>query len=77
MASKKKPLARKTQGFGVKKLITEMSKAEALIVRKKWAEAREVLNDLSQSYPQQTDILSHLVNVSRPKTFAIALKNRF
>ncbi|MBD2774975.1 tetratricopeptide repeat protein [Iningainema tapete] len=63
MASKNKPTNRKTQGFGVKNLTTEISKAEALIVRKKWVEAREVLQDLSQSYPQQVEILSHLVNV--------------
>jgi len=54
MAKKKQPLARKALGFGAKNLTTELHKAEALMVRKKWAEAREILNDLSQTYPQQT-----------------------
>lgn len=62
MAKKKSPPS-KTQGFGTKRLLPELQKAEGLMVRKKWMEAREVLENLSLSYPQQVSVLEHLVNV--------------
>ncbi len=62
MAKKKSSLA-KTQGFGTKRLLPELQKAEGLMVRQKWQEARQVLEDLSVSYPREAIVLEHLVNV--------------
>jgi tetratricopeptide (TPR) repeat protein len=61
MASKKKSLANKNQsrGFGVKSLNNGLSQAEALMVRQKWAEARKLLEELSQTYPRR-DVLTYL-----------------
>jgi tetratricopeptide (TPR) repeat protein len=50
-------------GFGVKSLLPELQKAEALMIRKKWREAYQVLENLRQTYPTNVDVLTHLVNV--------------
>lgn len=62
MASKSKSLTRKGAGFGVKNLAPELQRAEALMRKKKWLEASLVLNDLNRTYPNNPDILLHLVN---------------
>ncbi len=67
MGKKKNKLyttSKQAMGFGAKNLSPELQKAEALLVRRKWAEAREVLESLSRSYPQNIDVLAHLVNVN-------------
>ncbi|NJK63892.1 MAG: tetratricopeptide repeat protein [Synechococcaceae cyanobacterium SM2_3_1] len=67
MAKKKKKnstTSKQAMGFGVKNLSPELQKADALLVRRKWEEAQEVLESLSRSYPQNTDILSRLINVN-------------
>jgi tetratricopeptide (TPR) repeat protein len=62
MASKSKASNRKSAGFGTKSLAPELQTAESLIIKQKWAEARNVLDELSRLYPDNSDILSHLVN---------------
>ncbi|MEM6400033.1 MAG: tetratricopeptide repeat protein [Cyanobacteria bacterium P01_D01_bin.116] len=63
MASKKKTSLSKSAGFGIKSLTPELKRAEALMLKQKWSQARDCLNNLNQSYPNNADVLSHLVNV--------------
>ncbi|MEO1187109.1 MAG: tetratricopeptide repeat protein, partial [Cyanobacteria bacterium J06636_27] len=63
MASKKKTSLTKSAGFGIKSLTPELKRAEALMLKQKWSQARDCLNNLNQSYPNNADVLSHLVNV--------------
>ncbi|NEO71828.1 tetratricopeptide repeat protein [Moorena sp. SIO3H5] len=63
MASKKKTGLSKRSGFGIKSLMPELRKAEALIIKQKWEKAQVVLENLSDNYPHNADVLSHLVNV--------------
>ncbi|NJN11783.1 MAG: tetratricopeptide repeat protein [Richelia sp. RM2_1_2] len=63
MASKKRTSLSKSAGFGVKSLTPELKRAEALMIKQKWSQARACLNNLNHSYPNNADVLSHLVNV--------------
>jgi tetratricopeptide (TPR) repeat protein len=62
MAKKKAPRSSNTQGFGKKRLLPELQKAEALIARQQWAEAKQTLETLAQSYPDNPDVFVCLVN---------------
>jgi tetratricopeptide (TPR) repeat protein len=63
MAKKQKPQASKSsKGFGTKNLAPELQKAIALAAREKWAEARDILERLSEDYPNNTEILLMLSN---------------
>lgn len=64
MASKKKGVGIQKQGFGAKNFAAELRKAEALLVRQQWMEARTVLENLSKTYPQQKEVLEYLVEVN-------------
>lgn len=56
MASRKKTLGSASAGFGAKSLAPELDRSEALILKKRWAEARFVLENISRSYPQNSDV---------------------
>lgn len=64
MAKKKKMVTIQKQGFGAKNLAAELRKAEALLVRQQWSEARTVLENLSNAYPQQKEVWEYLVQVN-------------
>ncbi|MBF2067577.1 MAG: tetratricopeptide repeat protein [Calothrix sp. C42_A2020_038] len=61
MARKNKALQKHT-GFGTRSLTPELRQAEALMGRGKWLEARYILDALSHDYPDNRDVLTHLVN---------------
>ncbi|MEB3335821.1 MAG: tetratricopeptide repeat protein [Leptolyngbyaceae bacterium] len=63
MAKKKTARSLMQKGFGKIRLLPELQKAEALMAREKWAEARQVLENLNQNYPGNPDVLTDLVNV--------------
>ncbi|NEP53958.1 MAG: tetratricopeptide repeat protein [Moorea sp. SIO3C2] len=63
MASKKKTGLSKSSGFGIKSLIPELRKARALMIKQKWEKAQVVLENLSDNYPHNAEVLSDLVNV--------------
>jgi tetratricopeptide (TPR) repeat protein len=63
MAGKNKTLARASAGFGAKSLTPELNKAKALMIKKKWADARLVLDNLSRSYGHNSEIFAYLANV--------------
>lgn len=60
MAAKKKPTSIKKLGFGGKNLNTEISRAQALMARKKWRSALEILEPLHSEHPKNSAVLSHL-----------------
>lgn len=63
MAKKQKPQSSKSsKGFGTKNLAPELQKAIALAAREKWDEARDILERLSEDYPNNTEILLMLSN---------------
>ena len=45
MASKKKASLSKSAGFGIKSLTPELKRAEALMLKQKWSQARDCLNN--------------------------------
>jgi hypothetical protein len=56
-ASKRKWVNVQKQGFGAKNFAAELHKAEALMARQQWEEARTVLENLSKAYPPQKEVL--------------------
>src|SRR6266516_678747 len=46
-----------------RRLLEELSEADSLVRRKRWAEARDLLESLAQRYPRQVPVLSALVNL--------------
>ncbi len=63
MASKKKTLGSASAGSSTKSLAPELDRVETLMLKKRWAEARFVLENMSRSYPQNSDVATYLVNV--------------
>jgi tetratricopeptide (TPR) repeat protein len=65
---KKKRQGKSSSGSAPKvpsvKISQNLAKAESLMQRKKWDEAREVLVGLEKRYPNNVDVLSMLVNLS-------------
>lgn len=60
---KKKKQAVPSQGFGSKSLSPELAKAEALMNRGQWTEARDSLVSLSNLYPDNVQVLRNLIDV--------------
>lgn len=63
MASKNKSKWSASAGFGAKSLAPELDKVRALIIKKRWAEARIILENMSRSFPENSDVATYLVNV--------------
>ncbi len=47
-----------------RQLEVKYNEAAALVQRKRWVEAREILEDLVNRYPKQVDLLAELINVN-------------
>jgi tetratricopeptide (TPR) repeat protein len=60
MSKKKHQIARSMP----RQLEVKLNEATALMQRKRWVEAREILEDLAERYPKQVEPLSALVNVN-------------
>lgn len=56
MASKKKTLGSASAGSSTKSLAPELDRVETLMLKKRWAEARFVLENMSRSYPENSDV---------------------
>src|SRR5690349_13466962 len=65
MAKKKKPPARRGKA-GDRRLHDALDQVDALIERRRWAEARALLEDLNLEYPQREEVLRALVEVAVP-----------
>src|ERR1700676_2878501 len=68
MAQKKKPPQRRARA-GDRELREALDQAEALMARKRWAEARALLDRLVTAHPQRPEVLRNVYRV------AVALKD--
>jgi tetratricopeptide (TPR) repeat protein len=64
MAKKKKPPNRRTRAAGPR--LRDFDQVDSLMARRHWVEARALLQDLDQAYPQRTELLRRLVEVAVP-----------
>jgi len=62
MAKKKSAASNRRTGFGKVRLLPELQKAEAMLLRGQWSQAKQVLENLDQQHPGNPEVLSHLVN---------------
>src|SRR5262245_59423095 len=63
MAKKKKPSARRTRATD-RRLRDGLAQADALMARRRWVEARELLDELNRTHPQHQEVLGKLVEVA-------------
>lgn len=59
---KKRRSRRKTVSRLPQQLLAGLGEAEALMQRKRWSEAAQVLTDLDRRYPDRVEVLTNLVN---------------
>jgi uncharacterized protein HemY len=63
MAQKKKPLQRRAQS-GDRDLREALDRAEALIARQRWADARALLDRLIATHPQRPEVFRKVSRVA-------------
>ncbi|HBB32163.1 MAG TPA: hypothetical protein DDZ80_01780 [Cyanobacteria bacterium UBA8803] len=60
MSKKKRRPDLEIRGFGSQPLLVNISKAEAMMRRRRWDEARNILQSLNEQYPNQVEVLTSL-----------------